>query len=57
MVKTSRIGQKWVNNLITDCDKTFKLFKSYQLHLKITYMIDIMDDTLHFNTVEGNNNL
>jgi len=40
-----------------ECNKTFNTFKNYQLHLNITHMVDINNETLNFEIFEGNNNV
>lgn len=38
---------------MTDCNKIFKLFKSYQLHLKLTHSVDTHDEIFHFDNFKG----
>jgi len=40
-----------------ECNKTFSSFKTYQLHLNIRHMVDIINDTLNFKIFEGNNTI
>jgi len=40
-----------------ECNKTFSTFKTYQLHLNITHMVNIINETLNFEIFEGNNNV
>jgi hypothetical protein len=45
------------SKLICSFEECNNSFKTYQLHLNIRHMVDIINNTLNFKIFEGNNNI